>query len=107
MTPHFALKPLALVALSLGAAAAMAAAPQAEHPAVQRALGHLQAENARTLAGAGHDYAARDLIVDADGTEHVRFARRFQGLPVIGGDVVVHSQATGRLRKRGPRTAQV
>lgn len=99
MTPHFALKPLALVALSLGAAAAMAAAPQAEHPAVQRALGHLQAENARTLAGAGHDYAARDLIVDADGTEHVRFARRFQGLPVIGGDVVVHSQATGRLRK--------
>lgn len=100
MTPRFALKPLVLAALTLSAAAAtQAAAPAADHPAVQRALGHLMAENARTLAGTGHDYSARDLIVDADGSEHVRFARQFQGLPVIGGDVVVHSQAVGTLRK--------
>jgi Zn-dependent metalloprotease len=38
------------------------------------------------------------VVVDADGAEHVRFARRFQGLRVIGGDVVVHSRATGELR---------
>ncbi len=100
MTPRFALKPLALAtfALSVGASA-WAATPQADHPAVQRALSHLQAENARTLAGNGHDYSPRDLIVDADGSEHVRFARHYQSLPVIGGDVVVHSRAAGSLRK--------
>jgi hypothetical protein len=32
-------------------------------------------------------FAVRDVIVDADGTEHVRFDRSFRGLPVIGGDV--------------------
>lgn len=100
MTPRFALKPLALATLALSATAtAWAATPPADHPAVQRALSHLQAENARTLAGSGHDYSARDLIVDADGSEHVRFARHYQGLPVIGGDVVVHTQAAGTLRK--------
>ena len=36
---------------------------------------------------------ARDVIVDRDGTEHVRFNRTYKGLPVIGGDLVVHSKA--------------
>jgi len=40
---------------------------------------------------------ARAVVVDADGTEHVRFQRRFGSLRVIGADVVVHSLA-GRLR---------
>jgi Zn-dependent metalloprotease len=33
------------------------------------------------------------VILDKDGTEHVRFDRFHQGLHVIGGDVVVHSKA--------------
>jgi Zn-dependent metalloprotease len=37
-------------------------------------------------------FAARDVIVDRDGTEHVRMDRTYQGMPVIGGDVVVHSR---------------
>ena len=37
-------------------------------------------------------FAVRDVIVDRDGAEHVRFDRTFQGLPVIGGDVVMHSR---------------
>jgi Zn-dependent metalloprotease len=37
------------------------------------------------------------VIVDRDGTEHVRFDRSFNGLPVIGGDVVVHSR-NGQLK---------
>ncbi|TDM08017.1 MAG: peptidase M4 family protein [Ideonella sp. MAG2] len=100
MTHRFPLRPLLVAALALcSSAASLAAVPQADHPAVQRALGHLQAENARTLAGTGHDFLARDLILDPDGSEHVRFARRYQGLPVIGGDVVVHSRAAGTLRQ--------
>jgi Zn-dependent metalloprotease len=31
-------------------------------------------------------------IVDRDGTEHVRFNRTYRGLPVIGGDFVLHSK---------------
>jgi Zn-dependent metalloprotease len=37
-------------------------------------------------------FVARDVIVDKDGTEHVRFDRTYRGLAVIGGDVVVHSR---------------
>lgn len=33
---------------------------------------------------------ATDTVVDADGTSHVRLERTYAGLPVRGGDVVVH-----------------
>ena len=67
------------------------------HPAVQRALSLLKAEKARLAAAAASHvnydterYSARDVIVDADGTEHVRFDRELDGLPLIGGDMVSH-----------------
>lgn len=37
-------------------------------------------------------FVASDAIIDKDGTEHVRFQRTFEGLPVIGGDFVMHSR---------------
>ena len=37
----------------------------------------------------------RDVIVDDDGAEHVRFERRVRGLRVIGGDFVVHGSRSG------------
>ncbi|GGY17515.1 hypothetical protein GCM10008098_06470 [Rhodanobacter panaciterrae] len=40
---------------------------------------------------------AGDVSVDKDGTEHVRFSRTFNGLPVIGGDFVTHTKA-GQLK---------
>lgn len=91
---------IALACLALGAAYAGPALARLDpdHPAVARALAHLQRADAATLAGAGHAYQLRDVIVDADGSEHVRFARSFQGLPVIGGDLVVHGTAQGALR---------
>ncbi|GAA0686649.1 M4 family metallopeptidase [Kitasatospora atroaurantiaca] len=48
--------------------------------------------------GAGQDLQVKDVIVDADGIQHVRFDRTYQGLPVIGGDLVVHQDARGRLK---------
>ncbi|WP_449447011.1 M4 family metallopeptidase [Thermomonas brevis] len=39
-------------------------------------------------------FTVKDVVVDADGTEHVRYARTFNGLPMIGGDFVVHSRAS-------------
>lgn len=73
--------------------------PSAAHPAVARALAHLQTAPQALAAGGGHGFVLRDLIIDADGSEHVRFERRFHGLKVIGGDVVVHSNARGQLRR--------
>lgn len=95
MTSH-PIRRVALACAALLASLAAQAAPADKHPqAVARALAHLQPAEARAGADA---FQARDVMVDADGTEHVRFARRFQGLRVIGGDVVVHSDAGGALR---------
>ena len=77
-------------------AAALAAVP-AGSPAATRAAGLIEAHGAAFHRAGGDTFAAKDVIVDADGTEHVRFNRSWHGMPVIGGDVVVHSR-NGQLR---------
>ena len=69
-----------------------AAAANTNSPAVGRALGLLQSHGSAVHASAQDRFAPRDVIVDRDGTEHVRFDRTFAGMPVIGGDFVVHSR---------------
>ena len=64
---------------------------------VSRALSQVTNFPGRSLHGPGHAYAARDAVVDRDGTEHVRLDRQYRGLRVIGGDVVVHSTVMGVL----------
>ncbi len=49
----------------------------------------------------------KDVIRDADGTTHVRYNRTYRGLPVVGGDLVVHSSPAGAIEStdwahRGP-----
>jgi Zn-dependent metalloprotease len=41
------------------------------------------------------DTTVRDVIVDPDGSQHVRFDRTYRGLPVLGGDFVVHLTPDG------------
>jgi len=60
------------------------ASPRAE--AVARALGTLRAAH----PGSDHAFRARDVVLDRDGTAHVRLDRFYRGLEVLGGDVVVH-----------------
>ncbi|MET9347665.1 M4 family metallopeptidase [Streptomyces termitum] len=38
---------------------------------------------------------ARDVVKDADGTVHTRYERTYRGLPVLGGDLVVHRKKNG------------
>jgi Zn-dependent metalloprotease len=88
--------------LSLAIAAALFAngasnAAEPTQPAVDRALQAIHAHPAAARASSRDGYVARDLTVDPDGTEHLRFARTYAGLPVIGGDLVVHSR-DGLLR---------
>jgi Zn-dependent metalloprotease len=77
--------------LSTSSNAADAAAAEA------RARAHLTGQSARLFSDAQQSFAARDVIIDANGTEHVRFDRSFKGLRVIGGDLVVHSHASGKF----------
>jgi Zn-dependent metalloprotease len=77
-------------------AVALAAVP-AGSPAVSRALGLIDGHGKSFQRADADRFVARDVVVDRDGTEHVRFDRTYRGLPVIGGDVVVHSR-NGQLR---------
>jgi len=40
----------------------------------------------------------KDAVVDKDGTRHLRFERTYGGLPVLGGDLIVHQAAGGSLK---------
>ena len=85
----------AIAALFCAAGSAAAATPL--NAAADRAALLLKSHASAARVSAHDAFVARDTIVDADGTEHVRFDRTYAGLPVIGGDVVVHSRK-GALR---------
>ncbi len=40
-------------------------------------------------------YSVRTVVVDDDGSRHVRIDRTYRGLPVLGGDAVLHTGADG------------
>ncbi|MFF4754293.1 M4 family metallopeptidase [Streptomyces sp. NPDC002514] len=49
-------------------------------------------ETARTLGlGAKEKLVVKDVVKDNDGTVHTRYERTYAGLPVLGGDLVVHT----------------
>ncbi|MDX3094647.1 M4 family metallopeptidase [Streptomyces sp. ME01-24h] len=56
-----------------------------------------RASTARALRLGGKEaLIPRDVIKDADGTVHTRYERTYAGLPVVGGDLVVHERAGAR-----------
>jgi Zn-dependent metalloprotease len=46
----------------------------------------------------------RDVIVDSDGAQHVRYDRTYHQLPVLGGDFVVHLAKDGTYRSASRAT---
>ncbi|MFC0599966.1 M4 family metallopeptidase [Streptomyces palmae] len=72
--------------LSANARATAIKAAQADAPAEATALG----------LGAKEKLVVRDVIKDADGTVHTRYERTYDGLPVLGGDLVVHAKKDGK-----------
>ncbi|MGW1964412.1 M4 family metallopeptidase [Streptomyces sp. NPDC001935] len=81
---------------------AFAAAPNG--PAVAAASASSPVATARAAAFAhasatgvtrGDTLQAKDVMTDPDGKRHVRFVRTHQGLPLLGGDLVVHLGARG------------
>jgi Zn-dependent metalloprotease len=48
--------------------------------------------------GAQEKLVVKDVSQDADGTTHTRYARTLDGLPVLGGDLIVHEKKGGALK---------
>jgi Zn-dependent metalloprotease len=84
-------------------AASTESRPSAGRRAIESFKQHLKAK--AQLAGVADDSLDDDdeletsgVVVDDDGQEHVRLHRRYKGLRVVGGDVVVHGDASGQLK---------
>ncbi|MGW2327378.1 M4 family metallopeptidase [Streptomyces sp. NPDC001700] len=57
-----------------------------------------KAETAKSIGlGAKEKLVVKDVIKDADGTTHTRYERTYDGLPVLGGDLVVHQARSGKV----------
>ncbi len=57
------------------------------------------ADTATSLGlGAKEKLVVKDVIKDADGTTHTRYDRTYAGLPVLGGDLIVHRAKGGDVR---------
>ncbi|MFF5159791.1 M4 family metallopeptidase [Streptomyces sp. NPDC000348] len=55
-----------------------------------------KARTAKDLGlGAKEKLVVRDVLKDRDGTVHVRYERTYDGLPVLGGDLVVQGDTAG------------
>ncbi|MFE1775130.1 M4 family metallopeptidase [Streptomyces sp. NPDC059008] len=91
--------------LTAGAATAVgatSAAPRTQTPSstpasskvVDAARAAAYAHATATGVGKQDTLKATDTMVDPDGRQHVRFVRTHRGLPVLGGDLVVHLTAT-------------
>ncbi|MFJ6838599.1 M4 family metallopeptidase [Streptomyces sp. NPDC091209] len=81
---------------------AFASAPEGPVRAATSASSPVAAARAAAFAHAsatgvtqGDGLQVKDVMTDPDGKQHVRFVRTHRGLPVLGGDMVVH------LGKRG------
>jgi Zn-dependent metalloprotease len=86
----------AIVAALAFPVSALAAMP-AHSSAAARALGLIDGHGQSVHRTDADRFVSRDVIVDRNGTEHVRFDRTYRGLAVIGGDVVIHSR-NGQMR---------
>jgi zinc metalloprotease ZmpA len=76
-------------------AASVLAAPPDRAAAIARALAFIGEKPAFVHGGVGQAFVARDVVADADGSEHVRFDRTYRGLRVLGGDFVLHGDGHG------------
>ncbi|MEV6314650.1 M4 family metallopeptidase [Streptomyces sp. NPDC051776] len=54
---------------------------------------------AKSLAlGAKEKLVVRDVVKDKDGTVHTRYERTYDGMPVLGGDLIVHKAKSGETK---------
>jgi Zn-dependent metalloprotease len=85
--------------LAVSAAAAGTSQAQAADPGstsrVSQAIAAAKSHAASTRFGSAQGFSAVSTLTDPDGTTHVRLARTYRGLEVVGGDLVVHQSRAG------------
>jgi zinc metalloprotease ZmpA len=93
---------VALTSGTLLAAALSPAADAADRPTRATALDNaapvLLEQAARLGLTSAQGTKVRDVVVDKDGTQHVRYDRTYRQLPVLGGDFVIHLAPDGSYR---------
>ncbi|MFI6033145.1 M4 family metallopeptidase [Streptomyces sp. NPDC051315] len=93
---------IAATTATLLAAVLTPAADAADRPSRATAIDNaasVLAERAASLGlTADQKTGVRDVIVDKDGTQHVRYDRTYRQLPVLGGDFVLHLAPDGTYR---------
>ncbi|MCX5008115.1 M4 family metallopeptidase [Streptomyces sp. NBC_00638] len=82
--------PAKTVAEPLAGAAQVPLSP-AKRTALVKSAGAAASATAKRLGlGAREKLVVKDVAQDVDGTTHTRYERTYAGLPVLGGDLVVH-----------------
>jgi len=87
-------------ALAVAGTTAVQAQPagKASSDKVGAAKSQVVAKSARFGFGPGQRLTAKGVFTDAVGRSAIRFDRTYRGLPVIGGDFIVHLTANGAYR---------
>lgn len=85
----------AAVVTTTGPAGAAEPAVVTEKTAIARAAVALSTKRAALAATEDDEFHVIRTIVDPDGASHVRYSRTYRGLPVYGGDIVVHNLPDG------------
>ncbi|MFG2893160.1 M4 family metallopeptidase [Streptomyces sp. NPDC048248] len=66
-----------------------------------------KAQTAKELGlGTQEKLVVKDIIKDADGTTHTRYDRTYAGLPVLGGDLIVHTAKGGAIKSTTKSTSK-
>jgi Zn-dependent metalloprotease len=96
VTTTVATAAIAATALAtIATSSAQAATPTAAGAGLDRAVAAAKAHGAAFGLDQDQGLNTRSVATDKDGTTHVRFDRTFKGLPVVGGDLVVHTDRAG------------
>ncbi|MYQ95130.1 peptidase M4 family protein [Streptomyces sp. SID4946] len=96
-TAGVAVSSATLLAVTLSPAAHAAPRPS-RAAAVQHAASALRAHASSLGLDSAQATSVRDVIVDKDGSQHIRYDRTYHRLPVLGGDFVVHIGPDGGYR---------
>lgn len=73
--------------------------------AIQEAQAGAAGTAAKIKLGGKEKLVVRDVTKDADGTVHTRYERTYDGLPVLGGDLVTHTRKDGALKGMSKATS--
>ncbi|GAB2478770.1 M4 family metallopeptidase [Jatrophihabitans fulvus] len=101
---------MAAAAVSVAAPSGAAPSPMSRAAALGEARSDVGATAQRLGLASGEKLVVKDAVVDRSGARHERYTRTFDGLRVVGGDLVVHRTPGGAIAsvsRSGPTSVAV